>query len=485
MNIGKKLMKVKNLNYLKGLKSMSKKNEDKTTVSNIKENFDWGKILFNACYIFNMNLAKYWLDYVDNYEKNRIQENSLNEIEFLTKRRDKILDYRDKLHLNVKKYSNKTIKSYRDYTKTLLIGDCVRLYRKENIKSSKYLEIINNRKELLKEYYSCSNLLKNAITEEEEYKKYHLFETRNIGNKVKTLKKIVDIHELQLHHSLMEDRDVVYDFLISEEQTERLMGVCLNILNTYSEKEFSTMMSIKDRENIAENIFNYFYNFSHNYDFLVGCYERKDDNKLYLKDLEILKNKLYNGYYFTIRGFVQRSYSTIRKEHFNIESVDDNWKDDAGNGNHGFDNYINTDDLKGGYSTIAVSSERYKLSEGMITFWEMCCDYLNQHIDEMANELLIKMSGRFSHMTYYSQMSNNIIMKNIFKNILLGITQEISQGKNIGNKLKHIVLDAMGGAETKEEWKQCVDFITNIIKKNMQNFFLENQKELYNNWEEL
>ena len=451
-----------------------------STVTNIRRDFDWGKILFNACYLFNHNLALHWLNYVDNYNNGKnIKTSSQAEADILIQKRNEILQEKQRLKENVKNYSSNALNSYRQYAKILPIGKMVTQWRNNNL-IDEYNNIIEARKEFYNKYNSFQDLLNLASIEEENYKNEHLFETRNFSNKARTLNKLIELHNLELHHPIQQDRQIIYDFLESEEQAERLMGVCLNILNTYSQKEFSTMMNIKDRENIADGIYDFFYSFTHNYDFIAGCYELKEDNKLHLKDIETLHNKFYNGYYFTIRGFVQRSYVAIRKEHFNITSADMNWENDEGNGNHGVDNFANTESInnKSGYSTIIAGAERYKFGEGMIAFWTQCQDYLQKHVEEMAKELFDKMNKKFSHMPYYSNMTNTVIMQQVIMNVISGINNELIKGRYIGNKLKHIILDSMGGAESKEEWKSCSNFIVEIMTKYINNFFVVNNKYL-------
>ena len=462
-------------------KKSSEDLEGTSTVINIRNDHDWGKILFNACYMFNHNLALHWLDYVDNYDNGKsIKTTSQHEADILLQKRNDILKEKQRLKDNIKNNSQNAITSYRQYAKSLPVGKMVGRWR-NNTSIEEYNDIIQKRKEHYNNYNKFHEMLKNANVEEDNYRKAHLFEIRNFSSRAKTLQKLVDIHSLELSHPIQDDKQIMYDFLTSDEQAERLMGVCLNILNTYSQKEFSTMMTIKDRECIADSIYELFFNFNHNYDFIAGCYElHEDDNKLHLKDLELLKNKFYNGYYFTIRGFVQRSYASIRKEHFNITSADNNWEDDEGNGNHGIDNFANSENKKnGGYSTINASAERYKFDEGMISFWKMCCDYLNNHINEMANELYEKVKIKFAHMPYYSKMTDDYMMQQIIINIINSINNELSCGRNVGRKFKHLVLDSMGGAETKEEWKVCSNFIMEILIKYINNFFIVNNINLY------
>lgn len=454
---------------------MPKKETTKSTVIAMRDEFDWGKTLYNACFIFNQKLADYWREYAMNYEKKREEIiKSEEETKRIIKKRNSIIDEKARLKSNTRDLSFKVTDYYRKYIKALPIGDCVSEYRLNKFSES-YTAIINERKQHYNNYNQCYDLKQKSLIIENDYKNEHLFETRELNSKVKSLNKLIELHKLELDHPITEDIDVLYDFITSEKQIERLMSVCINILETYSEKEFSTMMYVKDRENIANYIFDYFENFNHNYDFISGCYELKEDNKLHLKDLKTLENKFYNGYYLTIRGFVQRSYAEGRNEHFNIKSADENWQNDNDNTNHGIDMITDTEKEKGGYTI----TQREGFTDGMYDFWGLCKSFLNNHLDEMAVLLKNKMINQFPKMNYYKDMSDNTIMINLLSNVLNGIDGELIKGNNVSVKLKHIILDSMGGAETKEEWNKCSTFIISIIKEYMKKFFVENRTELY------
>lgn len=456
--------------------SKNKKNK-KTTVIAMRDEYDWGKTLYNACYIFNKNLADYWKEYALNYEE--IRKTFLNneeESKNIMEKRNHIIEEKQKLKEQIKHFSSKSIESYRNYVKSAPVGECVSRWRKYQFDDD-YQKIINGRKLLHNSYLQNAELKSTAIKKENDYKQNHLFETRCLGNQARMLKKLIDIHKLELNKPITDDIDVLYNFICSESQIERLMSVCINILNTYSEKEFSTLMNIKDRENIAEYIYNYFSSFKHNYDFIAGCYEIRDDEKLYLKDLDLLADKFYNGYFLTIRGFIRCSYSEARNEHFNIQSSDVNWQNDEGNGNHGVDVIANTENKNSGYSPLLSNKEGF--SEGMISFWGLCREFLITNINDMADELYNKMLNNFPNMNYYSSMTDNKIMVKVILNTLNGIDTELLQGHNINLKLKHIILDSMEGAETKDEWDKCSSFVTSIIKNYMNKFFIINRTELY------
>jgi hypothetical protein len=117
----------------------------------------------------------------------------------------------------------------------------------------------------------------------------------------------------------------------------------------------------------------------------------------------------------------------------------------------------------------------------MYDFWNVCRIFLNEHVDDMANELYQQMIKQFPNMNYYNQMSDGRHLRDVFFKTLNSINDELIKGNNISFKLKHIVLDSMGGAETKDEWNKCSAFVLDIIKNYMNKFFVKNKKNLYNN----
>ena len=460
-------------------KKSTNNEQAKSTVINMRDEFDWGKILFNACYVFNNSLAEAWLKYVDNYNHDTAVKEVQDEMKNALSTRDYLLSKKSELNSNKKDCTQQVQNFYKKYIKTLLIGDFIK-ERRLNNNSVDFDEIMHQRKDAQNQYYKHVDESIKAIREENSFTQAHLFQARSLGTRARTLKKIVNMHELELAHPIHEDKEIIYNLLTSEEQAERLMGVCINILNTYSEKEFSTILNIYDREKIADGIYEYFSKYEHNYDFITGCYYVGEDNKLHLKDIKTLKEKLYNGYYFTIRGFVQRSYIAARDEKYNIESVDINWNEEDNNSNKGYDKYINTEEKEnqGGYSIFATSSQINEFGDGMIKFWHSCQEYLIQHVDTMANELYNNMKSKFPNMNYYNSMTDNQVMINWIIRTLDGIDEELKRGRNVNSKLKHIVLDSMEGAETQKEWKMCVDFMSNIILKYIHQFFIHNRNEL-------
>ena len=182
--------------------------ESTSTVTNIRRDFDWGKILFNACYLFNHNLALHWLNYVDNYNNGKnIKISSQAEVDILIQKRNEILQEKQRLKENVKNYSSNAINSYRQYAKILPIGKMVTQWRNNNL-IDEYNNIIEARKEFYNKYNSFQDLLNLASIEEENYKNEHLFETRNFSNKARTLNKLIELHNLELHHPIQQDRQI-------------------------------------------------------------------------------------------------------------------------------------------------------------------------------------------------------------------------------------------------------------------------------------
>lgn len=463
---------------------MNKKEEVKSTVISMRDDYDWGKIFFDACYIFNKKFAEYCKDYADKFDNGLIvMDNSDEKKNELLNERNDIIQKRANLHDEVKMNSSNAISCYRAYSKTLPIGKYVSKWRNHcllnNNKSDdfvdKYFGMIKQRKELKQQYKQYK--LQEAVSKinEREYLQSNLFLTRKLNYQIKYYNKMNAVHSKSLYRPMKEDIDIIYDLLMSEEQAEKLMGLCINILNTYSEKEFSTAFEINNRERVAEMVYEIFMSFMHNYDVLTGCYEIKEDNKLHIKNAEVLKNKIYNGYYFTLKGFLKQAYISARKEKNTVLSVDMNWEEDDDNGNHGVDNY--SEFQENYYTMIGTASSGF--GEGMIDFWCSCKDYLIENKDEMSAIISKEMSVQFPKMIFYNSDKTKENISVILLKIIDSINDELSNGNDVGNRMKHIILDAMGGAENKNEWNCFSEITLKVLMKYINLFFNKDKKEFY------
>ena len=315
-----------------------KESEGKSTVLKIMDEFDWGRILYNACYIFNKGFAEYLEDYAKRYDEGDVVvDDAEKETEKLISQRDGLIDERKRLHDEVRKASTEKTSAFRQYAKAFPVGEVVANWRKDILAGrktgdniDKYRKLISNRSELEKVFHASVEKEKRTPRAERRYIDSNLFATRTLNQKVKNIRKMVDKHSIPLGHRMSDEIKPLQELILSEGQTERLMAVCLNILNTYSEKDFSSTLEVSERERVVEGIYSFFSNFEHNYDFISGCYEVDEEtHELKMKPLDVLENKIYNGYYFTIRGYVQRAYASVRFERYNVESTDMNWEQDT------------------------------------------------------------------------------------------------------------------------------------------------------------
>lgn len=466
--------------------------EEKSTVIKIRDGFDWGRILYDACHVFNRRMAEYLVEYAKRYDDGEVAvKNANEEIGALVEKRDRLIGERKVLHDALRSASASKVSAYRKYAKALPIGEVVANFRRSVLSGEtsgesidRYRELMGGRSELNSEYHSCLIGEKEAMENERRHVDANMFVTRSLSHRISNIAKMADKHKVPLDHPMADDVDSIYGLLMSESQNERLMAVCLNILNTYSEKEFSTMMNVLERERIAEKIFEFFSKFEHNYDFICGCYDVDESTGfLKMKPLDVLASKIYNGYYFTIRGYVQRSYAGIRFEKFNVESADANWETETDNGNHGIDMKISSEsemELGG----VSASRESELLDEGMMDIWTDCNSYLSDSIPSMSREISDELSHRFPRNPYYSSDSLSDRMSEVMTSVMSKVNGELVSGNVVGNKIKHIVLDSMGGAETNEEWRQNVVVITRTLMKYIRKFFvMENGRHADENGE--
>lgn len=454
--------------------------EEKSTVIAMRDDCDWGRILYDACYVFNRNFADYLVEYARQYDEgNLVVKDAEKETAELLDKRNKLISEREELRDAVRKASASKADAFRSYAKALPIGESVSRWRKSNNfgevdenSFESYKKAINERSEYKELYHLYLQDEKRAVAEERNHIDSNLFMTRTINRRVKNIAKLIEKHKHPLNNAMSDDVKPLYDLIVSEGQIERLMAVCINILNTYSEREFITIMNVLDREHIAEKIYDFFSKFEHNYDFIAGCYDVDENGVLALKPIDVLKDKIYNGYYFTIRGYVQRSYAGIRFEKFNIESVDVNWENETDNGNHGIDKKKSSESEINGSSLPMALGEHELLDEGTKDCWVDCNKFLSDNIHKISEELAVILSTKFPRNPYYNSEKTVQNMGTFVAMALKSISSELLAGNMIGNQFKHIVLDSMNGAESNEEWRQNVNALSGIMAKYIKKFFL-------------
>jgi len=455
-------------------------NEEKSTVLKIRDEYDWGRILYNACYIFNKGFAEYLEDYAKKYDEGGVVVGDAEkETERLTSQRDGLIEERKRLHDKVRKASTDKTSAFRKYAKAFPVGEVVANWRKDILAGrrtgsniDKYRELISNRNELDKEFHASVEREKQASRAERRYIDSNLFATRTLNQRMKNIMKMVDKHSIPLGRKMSDEIKPLQGLILSEGQTERLMAVCLNILNTYSEKDFSSTLETSERERVVEGIYTFFSTFEHNYDFISGCYDVSEEtHTLNMKPLDVLENKIYNGYYFTIRGYVQRAYANVRFERYNVESADMDWEQDTDNRNHGIDRKMSSETEAEPAGGIPVAKEPMPLDDGMMDIWTDCNKYLWDNIEDMSDEITGELSKKFPRNPYYSLDNMLDTMPVVMSMVIDSVNEELVAGNVIGNKLKHIILDSMGGAETNEEWRQNVTIISKIMAKYIRKFF--------------
>lgn len=447
-----------------------KNTEEKSTVIKIRDEYDWGRILYDACFIFNKNFAEYLVDYARKYDAGEIvMDDAEKKTGELISQRDRLIGERENLREIARSASAMKVEAFRKYAKSSPIGVAVAQWRRNN-PDNDYQRMLDERIKLHDEYRACVRKEKDALKDERKHIDENMYTTRTLNRQVRNITKLVEKHKIPLAHKMQDDVQGLHDLIVSEGQAERLMAVCINILNTYSEKEFITLMNVLDRERIAESIYDFFIGFEHNYDFVSGCYDIDEQTgMLVMKPLDVLANKIYNGYYFTIRGYVQRSYASVRFEKFNVESADFGWESENDNGNHGIDKKAGEESEIIG---SGVNPEPEPLDEGMLDMWRDCNAFLMEHLGSMSHELANVLSEKFPRNPYYNNDETEEKMLDVMTSAIRNIDFELADGNVIGSKLKHVVLDAMGGAETNEEWKQNVIVITSIVMKYIRLFFM-------------
>ena len=444
---------------------------ESSTVIGMRDTCDWGRTLYDACYMFNASLAEYWVGYAAGYESGAQNgENDLKRADELDVRRLAVIGERNAKDKEKRDITRKANAAYQEYVRQATVGRLVSDWRGKMIAGeqgpSEYGLAVECRRILRSRYAELRRAQSNAEEECRKYNEAHLFETRDLANESRALRKHAEMHGMRMAHPISDDLVEMYDFIKSDKQAERLMGLCISIVNKYSEKEFCTTMNLMDREKVAERIYGFFKEFKHNYDFVTGCYEPGSDGLLRLKPWDVLESKFYNGYYMTIRGYVQRAYAGARDERNDLQSIEEKCERNA---NHS----VNEDDDEAEAVMQYGSRPSDEFDDGMVSFWHDCRDFLRSRISEMADEVRAEMEARCPGMKFYRSSSeqDDRRMSNVMQRVIDGLDEELSERRSIGLKMKHIVLDALGGAETADEWKYCTSVVSDVLSWEMSEFF--------------
>lgn len=458
--------------------------EKKSKVQIIRSNCDWGGILFNACYVFNLHLASHWLAFVDGHSdslQSGIKSETENEINRLSEERKAVLE-RIRVEESKRINRSKALAEARSkYIHSSPIGDFVgsqRRYRRAQRESDllgllssmqasgEYEKAIRTRNENYQKYVDSMDCdsFSESVEEEDQTVAY----AHKLLIKINALKKTLDRIGVPFADSLKSARKKIYDMLVSEVFAEKLMGVCINILKTYSENDFFSRMTEYGREMTANYIYDSFSRFEHNYDFLCGIYEFGADGRLHLKTDEVLEKKIYNGYYMTIRGFVQRAYAHSRNEVILVSSIDEAEDGDE----RGMHEKIADGEMPcpGG----SANSSLKNFDEGMVRYWKECRCFLEKKVSEMAYEL----NRRQVPVSQEAGLAFNNVDEaaDFFRKLLKSLDRELSAGRFVRSKFRHLVLDAMCGAVNTKEWECQTRQTQEVIGKFLKQFFLNEMK---------
>ena len=447
----------------------------KSTVAGMRDECEWGRMLYDACYVFNLGLAEYWIEYASQYEQGDDDyANALEKAEALDRRREEVMRERSDIQKKIKDYSRLIRETCAEYASKAVIGEAVSKWR--NLygleRCEEYDDMTARRSELRRQCKALLKMQSDVVARLKSHIEANRFATRDLANKSNALRKHMAAHGKRLDHPICDDLIPIYDFILSDETTEHLMGLCISIVNKYSGKEFCTTMDMAGRERTAERIYEFFRNFQHNYDFITGCYEEGEDGLLKLKPLDGLAAKFYNGYYLTVRGYVQRAYAAARDEALAVSSIEEKTER---NGNHGVNEDEDSDFsvVDGEDATGPYARPSGEFDDGMVEFWRDCKAYLESNAGEMADAIRKRMSRHFPDLGFYKAGSGKALarMSDMVMKTIGGIDEELTERRRVGSNLKHIVLDALGGAESQREWAYCTKVVSSVILGKMTEFF--------------
>ncbi len=471
-------------------------------VRHFRDKTDWGRILFDTCWCFNSRLAEYLVEYARDYDEGRIsRESILAESKELSRRREAMIAEKERLHLAAKEARVKSQEEYRRYAAARVgaeevdgwrqwyaaseSGDLVEQARHE-ILVEKYLSGINAREALFRRQKEVAEQAELADEEERRYNDSHLFEVRDLGQRARSLERLSERHAVRLGHRMSDDAVCLRSFILSDGQAERLMAICLTILNQYTNGgDFIKFDSPAIRERTVQHIDDYFRNYRHNYDFLTGCYGDDGNGVAVLKGDEELSRHFYNGYYMTIKGFVQKAYDAAQHECQMTDSLEDEGPHERRSVDSGVDE-ICAESIGRPASAAALTA----IDEGMVSLWMDCVEWMRGELATMGEEAASRLSSgqKSSGRRAGAGIGGASRMSAAMEVVLDRIGQELSYGRRIGKKFRDIVYDSMGGLRDDSEFQLVVCVVKEILSKYLNRYavqsFVDKYGELYPGVEE-
>ena len=463
-------------------------------VRHLRDKTDWGRLLFDICWGFNSRLAEYLAAYARDYDAGRIcREEFLAEARRLSGRRDALIREKERLRSEARdaklrwqdgyrryaasRVSSRELEGWRQWYVANETGDLVEQARHEFL-AEKYLSGIDARNALFRRQRELQDEADLAEDAERRYNEEHLFEVRDLGQRSRSLSRMSERHAVRLGHRMSDDAIGLRTFILSEEQAERLMATCLTILNQYTNGgDFIKFDPVSLKERTVQRIDEYFTNYQHNYDFLTGCYDDDGKGGLRLKGQDELSRHFYNGYYMTIKGFVQKSYDAARHEMQMTDSIDDEGTRERRSVNSSADEAV-LDAVPGRPASYAALNS---VDEGMVSLWMDCAGWIRNRLAAMGEEAARRLSDdqRAPSSRLGACFGGRRQMEDVFSVVLDRIGDELSSGRRIGKHFRDIVYDSIGGLHEEDEFPRVVCVVREILSKYLNRYAVHTVAEKY------
>lgn len=152
----------------------------------------------------------------------------------------------------------------------------------------------------------------------------------------KSLRKRALVYARPISSMPAEMRDGMPDFLTSEKMSERLCAMLSGILSSMHGGEFRSRITEDEKTAMAEYVYDEMLKAPMSYDFIQGCYSMDDQGMMSPRSFRDLEAKFYNGMYMTLSGIMHDSYREMSMARDRMLSIDEDRenrrKDDEGDG---------------------------------------------------------------------------------------------------------------------------------------------------------
>lgn len=465
---------------------------------------EWGKVLLNGSYVFCMRVAESWKNFVENISDDfqGYRQKMQNEIEKAAIERQNLIDEKSTLlgylDASVKKVTKSKYK-YLHITPSLQMVKNYHLYQKATDPMTqaicyadyqKYIEYTKDKAEARAEYQNAldeNNRLKEMY---KEFMDNHAMDSSRLNTFVNNRQWRLDRIDENVALMLKQDKEQVYNLLLSNPCCEAIARRIKGILNRFSNGDFDVVLTNDEKEHVIDLLIEYILKMDMNtLDFLRVIYnDTEKEKRKELKDAEYnlpveqfkiigkfsdkeITYKIFNAFATTFLGYVRMSYEIVRNKHYRFDNIDALVNDDGEPGNvDGYNQELQ--ESKEGATVYDAKKKRNKnidvkkiFNEETQAEWERSKKYLLSNLTEIADNAF--------EMIEDNDIDKNDLAEKI-KQIIEMVDANLVRKGWIGRNLNHFIEDVFGGFVSVGDKTKITEAVIASIQLELCEYFIKN-----------